>query len=101
MTQPSAGWFPDPTDPSRQRYFDGSVWTENYAPLSTQPPGSDLPVKPGMSKGAKIVLGVVGGILALSVLSSIGSGADKNNVSLARVMGPPDCQGDGTTVARY
>ena len=22
-------------------------------------------------------------------------------VSLARVMGPPDCQGDGTTVARY
>ncbi|MDA4086180.1 hypothetical protein MHAS44199_10920 [Mycolicibacterium hassiacum DSM 44199] len=23
------------------------------------------------------------------------------NVSLARVMGPPDCQGDGTTVARY
>lgn len=79
MTQPSAGWFPDPTDPSRQRYFDGSVWTENYAPLSTQPPGSDLPVKPGMSKGAKIVLGVVGGIVALSVLGSIGSGADKNN----------------------
>lgn len=23
------------------------------------------------------------------------------NLSLARVMGPPDCQGDGTTVARY
>ena len=22
-------------------------------------------------------------------------------MSLARVMGPPDCQGDGTTVARY
>jgi hypothetical protein len=22
-------------------------------------------------------------------------------LSLARVMGPPDCQGDGTTVARY
>ncbi len=22
-------------------------------------------------------------------------------VSLARVMGPPDCQGDGTTLARY
>ena len=24
-----------------------------------------------------------------------------SHVSLARVMGPPDCQGDGTTVARY
>ncbi|ETZ58766.1 hypothetical protein L836_5531 [Mycobacteroides abscessus MAB_110811_2726] len=24
-----------------------------------------------------------------------------SSVSLARVMGPPDCQGDGTTVARY
>jgi hypothetical protein len=23
------------------------------------------------------------------------------SLSLARVMGPPDCQGDGTTVARY
>ncbi|WP_027332018.1 alpha/beta fold hydrolase [Mycolicibacterium tusciae] len=24
-----------------------------------------------------------------------------DRLSLARVMGPPDCQGDGTTVARY
>ena len=27
--------------------------------------------------------------------------AGVNEVSLARVMGPPDCQRDGTTVARY
>ncbi len=28
-------------------------------------------------------------------------GFEGHMVSLARVMGPPDCQGDGTTVARY
>lgn len=28
-------------------------------------------------------------------------GAHESLLSLARVMGPPDCQGDGTTVARY
>ncbi|GFG49649.1 hypothetical protein MAGR_10900 [Mycolicibacterium agri] len=27
--------------------------------------------------------------------------SSRPHLSLARVMGPPDCQGDGTTVARY
>lgn len=34
MAQPSAGWYPDQSDPSRQRYFDGKAWTERYAPVS-------------------------------------------------------------------
>lgn len=28
----SAGWFPDPQDPSQQRYWDGARWTEDRAP---------------------------------------------------------------------
>ncbi|WP_157079935.1 DUF2510 domain-containing protein [Skermania pinensis] len=28
----AAGWYPDPADPRRQRYFDGRVWTQHYAP---------------------------------------------------------------------
>lgn len=34
MTQPSAapGWYPDPSGKPGQRYFDGAVWTENFAP---------------------------------------------------------------------
>jgi TM2 domain-containing membrane protein YozV len=28
------GWYPDPTDPSSQRYFDGTNWTESRAPAA-------------------------------------------------------------------
>ncbi|TDE92712.1 DUF2510 domain-containing protein [Occultella glacieicola] len=28
----TAGWFPDPEGQDRLRYWDGSAWTENYAP---------------------------------------------------------------------
>ena len=34
---PTAGWYPDPADPSLQRYWDGSNWTEHSAPRP--PPG--------------------------------------------------------------
>ncbi len=27
-----AGWYPDATDPSIQRYWDGSAWTEHTSP---------------------------------------------------------------------
>jgi len=27
-----AGWYPDATDPSVQRYWDGTAWTEHTAP---------------------------------------------------------------------
>lgn len=45
MTQPTPGWYPDPGDPSRQRYFDGRVWTDNYAPY-VMPPGQTAPNSP-------------------------------------------------------
>lgn len=28
---PPAGWYPDPQDDSRQRYWDGNAWTEHTA----------------------------------------------------------------------
>lgn len=28
-TAPAAGWFPDPGDPSRHRWWDGTAWTEH------------------------------------------------------------------------
>lgn len=30
--QPPAGWYPDPHDQSRQRYWDGTQWTDHAAP---------------------------------------------------------------------
>ena len=35
MTTP-AGWYPDPTDSTRNRWWDGMQWTENYAPAAPQ-----------------------------------------------------------------
>ncbi len=33
MTTP-AGWYPDPGEPTNQRYWDGQQWTERTAPLA-------------------------------------------------------------------
>jgi hypothetical protein len=44
------GWYPDPEDPARARWFDGSTWTEHVQPLTSggtvlsDPPG---PTDPG------------------------------------------------------
>jgi hypothetical protein len=31
---PQAGWYPDPDESARQRYFDGANWTQHYAPFA-------------------------------------------------------------------
>jgi len=53
MTQPRAAWYPDPSDPSHQRYFDGNAWTENYAPFPAPPPGVGQLAKPAPPKKSK------------------------------------------------
>lgn len=88
MTQPIAGWYPDPSDPSRQRYFDGKAWTENYAPFGAPAPGIThpgigQPAKAGMSRGMKIVLGVGAAVLALVAIGNIGS-SDKSDETSSR-----------------
>jgi TM2 domain-containing membrane protein YozV len=36
VTFPSSpGWYPDPSGAPTQRYFDGTKWTDQLAPLST------------------------------------------------------------------
>jgi hypothetical protein len=79
MTAP--GWFPDPSDPSRQRYFDGRAWTENYAPFGPPAQAVGQPSKTGMSSGLKIGLGVGAVILALIVLGSIGNSGKNSSTS--------------------
>jgi hypothetical protein len=78
MTAP--GWFPDPSDPSRQRYFDGTAWTENYAPFGPPTQVAGQSAKPGMSTGMKVGLGVGAAVLGLIVLGSIGD-SDKTSSS--------------------
>lgn len=37
---PPAGWYPDPQDATRQRYWDGSAWTEHTADGAPQASGA-------------------------------------------------------------
>jgi hypothetical protein len=34
MSNPAPGWYPDPTQAATQRYWDGTAWTEQRAPLA-------------------------------------------------------------------
>lgn len=36
---PPSGWYPDPTDPRRSRWWDGVAWTNHYAPQLGSTPG--------------------------------------------------------------
>jgi len=88
---PSAGWYPDPSDPSSsQRYWDGSAWTEHTEPATAvpaaalpvpawgappppvQPPPTD-PVQ--RDHGAKVVVLAVVAVLAALVLVIGGAAA--------------------------
>lgn len=76
--QPPAGWFPDPSDPSRLRYFDGKVWTEQYASLGGQM--SVQPPKPAKKQwNWKWVGGIGAAVLALVVLGNLGSNNEKKS----------------------
>lgn len=33
------GWYPDPSNPSQQRYWDGTAWTDASAPATPAAPG--------------------------------------------------------------
>lgn len=36
MSETPAGWYPNPENPYQQRYWDGTQWTANFAPLAMQ-----------------------------------------------------------------
>ncbi|MEE6272275.1 DUF2510 domain-containing protein [Georgenia sp. MJ206] len=50
MSNPIAGWYPDPSgDPSRLRYWDGGTWTEHFA--EARPSAASAPESAGPAAG--------------------------------------------------
>lgn len=51
MSAVQPGWYPDPSDPGRLRYHDGSAWTEHVhvSPPTTPPPTPTPTTAPTMS----------------------------------------------------
>jgi Protein of unknown function (DUF2510) len=41
---PPAAWYPDPHNASQIRYWDGTAWTEHFAPAGPPTTGSDVQV---------------------------------------------------------
>lgn len=68
---PPAGWYPDPAGAPRQRYWNGTAWTEHYHPpvVAAPPPPTGAPVSvvPPRRGRTGLVLGIVGGAMALVI----------------------------------
>lgn len=75
------GWYPDPSNPSRQRYFNGQVWTENYAPSNAPAASVEQPAKKGLSTGGKIAIGIAVAVMALIVVGSFGNSGEPSSSS--------------------
>lgn len=99
MTQPGAGWYPDPSDPSRQRYFDGTAWTESYAPLPAPPAGVSQPAKPGKHWNWKWIAGVGAVAVVLIAIGSTG-GNDKKTVAESNTAASVPSTGSATAPAK-
>lgn len=85
MTQPSRepGWYPDPSDPSKNIYWDGSAW--QGSPTSVEADESGSSKKIGIAI-AVIVLGLVGTVMAQQSVSLIsGTGQIWTGVAIAGV----------------
>ena len=75
MSQPpSAGWYPDPSDPSRNIYWDGTSWSRPpSAPPAQQP--QQKQDGSGVSKKTAVAIGVC-------ILAAIGLFMTMQSVSL-------------------
>ena len=73
MTHP-AGWYPDPSNQTQQRYWDGKSWSEHTQPAAQMPPPA-VPAKKQKS-AFRTVLTVLGVILVIGVGISFFSGTD-------------------------
>ncbi|MFJ6570391.1 DUF2510 domain-containing protein [Streptomyces sp. NPDC091292] len=65
---PPPGWYPDPSAPSVQRWWDGTGWTEHRQPPAEAP----VPAPPGGGRRARLVaLTVAGAVLVASIVTGV------------------------------
>ena len=70
--QTPAGWYPDPSGSGRQRYWDGSQWTEHYAPAAQAAPAYAQPAPKPPVGPAPSLWWAVPALFALIMIGSAG-----------------------------
>lgn len=65
MTVPPPGWYPDPEDANRARYWDGATWMPQATSTSRERNGSGLTVTRGV---CLILLALLFGVIAVRAL---------------------------------
>jgi hypothetical protein len=75
--QQPAGWFPDPDDPTKQRYWDGQQWTEHRSPAMAVNYEQATQIRAKSRRTAVKVIGalVVVGLLIWGVSAMFGGGS--------------------------
>lgn len=69
-----AGWYPHPSMPGTQRYWDGAKWTEHVAPLA---PRAEKTSGPGVLTIARgVALGLAGLVAVVWVIVGIATAND-------------------------
>ncbi len=91
--QTPAGWYPTPD--GRQRYWDGSQWTEQYAPASDAAgPGAATAKKGGALKWVLLGIGLVMVLIVGSCVAMVASAG--NEVSKALESASTELEGTDT-----
>lgn len=72
--QTPAGWYPDPDNGAQQRYWNGMVWTDNYAPAAGAQP--QPPKKGGVPTGVKALIGIVGALVLMGACGALLTGGE-------------------------
>jgi Protein of unknown function (DUF2510) len=67
--QPPAGWYPDPDDPARTRYWDGAAWSE---PEQTEPTAVLGAPEPSGSNRRRNAIAAAAGVAGLLVGAGVG-----------------------------
>ncbi|WP_257213658.1 DUF2510 domain-containing protein [Rhodococcus pyridinivorans] len=101
---PPAGWYPDPVDPSLDRYRDGQQWTDQTRPRGPIPSPSSSAFPEPAKKRRKwpwIVGGVIGFFVIIGLVGGNGStetratsDAASNTASVSKTQTPEEAEAE-------
>jgi hypothetical protein len=82
-SKPVAGWYPDPSEHSVLRYWNGAQWTSDVQPA----PHAASPV-PESRLTNRMALGIVVGLVIAATVAFVGLGGGEDEASQGNVSGP-------------